>query len=170
MAFRPEDLRDLDHAVEVRIETRRDEKSTRSTVIWIVVDNGDVFVRSVNGTAGRWYRESVANPAVTIDDGGRRLEARAVPVHDPDSVRRVNEALERKYASSTDGLPPMLTPAALDGTFRLEPRQAGESALEAPAYLGDNEPSELGPAVDVAMLDAGPAIEERVALQPHKPV
>ena len=168
MLFRPEDLRDLENAVEIRIETRRDEKSTRSTVIWIVVDQGNVFVRSVNGPRGRWYQEALAEPAVTIDDRGRRLEARAIPVHDADSARHVNEALQRKYASSTDGLPPMLTPLALEGTFRLEPQHSGEVPLEAPAWLGDDQPNELGPAIEEGMLEGGPAIEERVFLQPHK--
>src|SRR5438067_2191989 len=93
MPFQPDDLHDLNVAREVRIETHREKGGTRSTVIWIVVDNGDVFVRSVRGAHGLWYREALADPAVTIDDEGRRLEARAVPVHDQESIRRVSDAL-----------------------------------------------------------------------------
>jgi hypothetical protein len=168
MSFRPEDLHDLDTAVEVRIETFRDAKSTRSTVIWVVVDQGEVFVRSVLGLRGRWYQEALANPEVTIDDAGRRLEAVAVPVNDPDSRLRVDAALRRKYAESASGFPPMLTPEARTANLRLDARVADEASLQAPAYLDAEEPSELGMPVEIGMLDAGPAIEERVALQPHK--
>jgi hypothetical protein len=169
MAFRPQDLHDLDTAHEVRIETHRPDGSTRSVVIWIVVDKGEVFVRSVRGAAGRWYQEALAEPAVTIDDSGRRLEARAIPVHDANSIRRVSDALQHKYKGA-DGLAEMLVPGILDATLRLEPRSPDERPLEAPAYLGADEPSELGPPVEVGMLDAGGPIDESVLLQPHKSV
>jgi hypothetical protein len=169
MSFRPQDLHDFDTAREIRIETHGDKDLVHSTVIWIVVDNGQVYVRSVRGEKGRWYREALANPNVTLDDEGRRLEATAVPVRDPDSIRRINEALKRKYADD-DGYDEMLVPDVLNANFRIEPRFADESALEAPAYLGADEPSELGPPVEVGMLDAGPPIDENVILQPRKPV
>jgi hypothetical protein len=167
MPFRQQDLHDLEIVREVRIETRRKDARTRSTVIWIVVDGADVFVRSVRGESGRWYQEALADPNVEIDDRGRRLEARAVPVRDPDSLRRIDEALKRKYTGE-DGFDEMFAPAAVAANLRLEPRFANESALEAPAYLGADEPSELGPPIEVGMLDAGPAIDEEVILQPHK--
>lgn len=169
MSFRPEDLHDFDTAREVRIETHTDGDKTRSTVMWIVVDRGEVFVRSVRGIGGRWYQDALDNPAVTIVDGGRRLEARAVPVHDADSNRRMTDHLNTKYAGA-DGLAEMLTPAALEATFRLDPRSDQEQPLEAPAFLGSDEPSELGPAVDVSLLDGGQPVEESVLLQPHKSV
>ena len=169
MPFRPEDLHDFDTAQEVRVETHPGHDMVRSTVIWIMVDRGEVFVRSVRGTRGRWYQDVLANPNLTVDDKGRRLETRAIPVHDADSTRRVNDALNRKY-HGTDGLAEMLVPEALDATLRLEPRMDYERALEAPAYLGADEPSELGPPVEVGLLDAGPAIDESILLQPHKSV
>jgi hypothetical protein len=168
MAFRAQDLHDLDVAVEIRVETRRDAKSTRSTIVWVVVDRGQVFVRSVLGTRGRWYQEALATPEVVIDDAGRRLEARAVPVHDADSVQRVTDALKRKYADRPTGLAPMLDTEATEANFRLDPRTADERALQAPAYLDSNEPSELGGPVEIGLLDAGPALDENVVLQPHK--
>jgi hypothetical protein len=167
-AFSPAQLHELDVALEIKIDTYRDEM-IRATVIWVVVDNGQVFVRSVRGARGVWYREALERPVVTLDDSGRRFEANAVPVHDEDSIHRVNEALKRKYAGQ-EGLDSMLTPEAIDATVRLDARFEGEHRLEAPAYLGSDEPSEIGTAVEVGMLDGGPAIEERVILQPQKPV
>jgi hypothetical protein len=169
MPFRPQDLHDFDIAREIRIETHIGDHSTRSTTIWVVVDNGQMFIRSVRGPKGVWYQEALANPDVIIDDRGRRLEARAVPVHDAESIRRVSDALRRKYAND-EGLAEMLDPDLLDATFRLEPRTPDEMPLEAPAFLGADEPSELGPPVDVSLLDAGPPVDESVLLQPHKPV
>jgi hypothetical protein len=169
MPFRPQDLHDLDVAREIRIETKGDHGHTNATVIWVVVDQNEVFVRSVKGEQGRWYREALANSAVTLDDDGRRLEAKAVPVRDADSIRRINAALQRKYEKD-DGYDEMLVPDVLTANFRLEPLVPGEGALEAPAHLGADEPSELGPPVEVSLLDAGPAVDESVILQPHKSV
>ena len=91
------------------------------TTIWIVVDGDDAFVRSVNGAAARWYREAVANPAVTIHAGDRALPARGrSPPPTPTRVGRVNDALRRKYTGIT-GLREMLEPGIFDTTLRLEP-------------------------------------------------
>jgi hypothetical protein len=166
MPFRPEDLHDLDVAQEIRIETDTDKKSIRSTVIWIVVDRGEVFVRSVRGETGRWYREALQNPNVTLNDAGRRLPVTAIAVRDADSIQRINDGLKRKYVGQ-DGYDDMFTPNVLNANFRLEPRFADEQPLEAPDLL-DVEESELGPPVAVSMLDAGPELEENIILQPHK--
>ena len=49
-SFAPEILRLLDETKEVRIETRRDGDSPEHrTIIWVVVVEGEVFVRSVRG-------------------------------------------------------------------------------------------------------------------------
>ena len=57
-SFGTETLRLLDETKEVRIETRRDGDSPEHrTIIWVVVVEGEVFVRSVRGQRGRWYRE-----------------------------------------------------------------------------------------------------------------
>ena len=66
MSFEPEVLRLLAETREVRIETQRPASAPHSTIIWVVVDGEDVFVRSWLGARARWYREAVANPEVTI--------------------------------------------------------------------------------------------------------
>ena len=167
-SFRPTDLHDLDVAREVRIETTSPTGDVHSTIIWIVVDGGEVFVRSVRAERGRWYREALADPIVRIDDAGRRLEVRAVPAGDPESIRRVNAAVERKYLGD-DGYDSMLRPDALPCTLRLEPLVPNEPPLEAPAYLGADEPSQLDTPVEFGLLDAGAPITEDVFLQPRKP-
>ena len=94
----PDDLALLAETEEIRIETARPDGPPHRTIIWVVVDGDDAFVRSVNGAEARWYREAVANPSVTIHAGGRQLRARAVAGDRPESVQRTSDALSRKYA------------------------------------------------------------------------
>ena len=120
MRFEPGELALLDETEEVEIETARPGGSAHRTIIWVVVDGDDAFVRSVNGSTARWYRETVANPVVTIHVGGRVLRARAVAADDPTSVRRTSDALARKYAADP-ALKLMLVPDIFDTTLRVIP-------------------------------------------------
>jgi len=108
-------------ADEVEIETRRRSGEAVRTVIWAVVDGGQVYVRSVRGDAGTWYRRIRANPAGVLHAGGTAAAVRAVPVDDPAEVERVSEALRRKYARWAGPLASMLRPETLSTTLRLEP-------------------------------------------------
>lgn len=106
---------------EIDIETQAaPDRPVHRTTIWVVTDGGDVYVRSVRGPRGRWYRELTANPSGAIWLDGRRLPVRAVPVHDAAAVTRVSAAYRQKYASSPY-VPPMLVEEVLPATLRLEP-------------------------------------------------
>jgi hypothetical protein len=120
MRFEPDELALLDATEEIRIETARPGGPAHRTIIWVVVDGDDVFVRSVNGATARWYREAVANPAVTVHVAGRGLAARAEAATDPSSVQRMSDALARKYARDP-ALRLMLVPEIFDTTLRLAP-------------------------------------------------
>jgi hypothetical protein len=96
-AFDADTLKAFDQTAEIEIETSRgDAAPVHRTVIWIVVD-GDVYVRSVRGPAGRWYREMVANPRGAAHVGSRRVPVRAERVTDPATIARVSDALRSKY-------------------------------------------------------------------------
>lgn len=120
VSFSNEDLALLERTEEVEIETRAPDGPVHRTVIWIVVDDGDVFIRSVRGATARWYREATANPAVAVHVAGRRLTATAIPATDPDSIDRATAGLRRSYASDP-ALRTMIRPEVLDTTLRLEP-------------------------------------------------
>jgi len=121
MSFASDDLQRLAAAEEVEIETQAPEGPVHRTIIWIVVDGSDAFIRSFRGHAARWFREAGANPAVAIHLDGRRLPATAIPATDPDSIERISAALKAKYAHDPTSLATMLEPAMIDANFRLEP-------------------------------------------------
>ena len=120
MSFKRDELRLLEGAEEVDIETQPPSGPAHRATIWIVVDGDSAYIRSVNGPSGRWYRELGANPAGALHVDGRRIPITAVPAADPDSVERFNAALRRKYTGVT-GFDSMLRPETLDTTLRLEP-------------------------------------------------
>lgn len=119
MSFDQEDLRVIDDTGEIEIETKRGGRTYR-TVIWIVVDDGEVFVRSVRGASGKWYQRARAEPEVAVHAAGRRIAARAHPAADEDSVERTSAALRRKYRPGRS-LDSMLRPESLETTMRLDP-------------------------------------------------
>jgi len=120
MRFEPGELALLAETREIEIETAMPGGPAHRTIIWIVVDGDDAFVRSYRGASARWYREAVANPDVTIHAHGLALRARAEAAVDPDSIRRVSDGLVGKY-TGRGGLEPMLGPDVLDTTLRLVP-------------------------------------------------
>lgn len=120
MSFSSEDLRLLDAAEEVEIETQAPGKEPRRTVIWIVVDGGDAFVRTYKGAGSRWYRDIEANPAVAIHVDGKSLPASAIAATDPDSIERTSAGFRRKYGADP-ATKAMLRPEVHETTLRLEP-------------------------------------------------
>src|SRR5205814_2850602 len=94
----------VDAADEVEIETRRRSGDTIRTVIWAVVDGGQVYVRSVRAEEGTWYRRVRANPAGVLHVGGAAAAVRAMSVDDPAEVERVSAALRRHYARQAGSL------------------------------------------------------------------
>ena len=120
MRFAPGDRSVLAETEEIEIETALPGGPAHRTIIWVVVDGDDAFVRSYKGATARWYREAVANPHVTIHAPGLVLHARAVAAVDPGSIRRTSDALARKYGGH-DSTELMLRPEVLDTTLRLTP-------------------------------------------------
>jgi hypothetical protein len=119
MPFSQEDLERIDRAKTVRIETSKPGGPVHSTIVWAVVVDGDVFVRSWRGPGARWYREALENPDVAIQVRKDRMPSRAVPATDADSVARASAGLERKYAGDP-AVKSMVRDEILGTTLRIE--------------------------------------------------
>ena len=121
--FDAETLRLLDETKEVRIETRRDGDSPEHrTIIWVVVVEGEVFVRSVRGSRGRWYREISSNPEGALHVADDRIPVRATPATDDTTVDAVSAAFRSKYQkSSPASTEAMVRPETLATTLKLSP-------------------------------------------------
>src|SRR5579885_20168 len=88
-------LRDIK---EVAIRTEKHPKA--AVVIWVVVADDEVFVRSVRGSRGRWYRDLAAGGPATLEFAGRHLAVRALPADDPEAIARASREYLRKYRGS----------------------------------------------------------------------
>ncbi len=119
MGFSEEEIGLIDTTEEVEIETAGADGASHRTIIWAVVDDGDVFIRSYRGPDARWYREALARPSVFLHVDGRSLPARAIPSADPASIERTSAGLARKYPNDPAMLR-MIRPEVLDLTIRLE--------------------------------------------------
>ncbi len=112
-------LRELRDVQELAIRTEKHPKS--AVVIWVVVAEAEVFVRSVGGANGRWYRDLAAGGPATLEFAGRRLAVQAVPATDPVAIARASHEYLRKYQPSSYA-PAMVRSEILSTTLRLEPR------------------------------------------------
>src|SRR3954470_22423538 len=120
MRFESGDLALLSETKEIEIETAGPDGSAHRTIIWVMVDGDDAFIRSVRGRSARWFREATADGRVVVHAGRRAIPAHVESAGDPDSIRRTNDALTRKY-TGIDGYPEMLEPSIMDTTLRLTP-------------------------------------------------
>jgi hypothetical protein len=112
----------LETVEEVEIETQLGEDApVHRTIVWIVVFDGDVYVRSLRGERGRWFRELMAEPDAALHVEGEAVRVRAMRAADPESVERATEGFRRKYGDSPY-LDSMIRDEIASTTVRLEDR------------------------------------------------
>jgi hypothetical protein len=100
----------------------RTEKHPNSgVVIWVVVADDEIFVRSWRGAEGRWYKDLASGGPATLEFGGQRLAVQAIPAADAASIARATREILRKYRHSSHAQE-MVRDAILPTTLRLEPR------------------------------------------------
>jgi hypothetical protein len=122
--FDADTLRALRDLQEVTICTEKHPES--AVVIWVVVADDEVFVRSVRGSKGRWYRDLAAGGPATLalakaGVAGRRIAVQATPATDDGSIARASREYLRKYQPSPYAQA-MVRAEVLPTTLRLEPR------------------------------------------------
>src|SRR5262245_45864568 len=110
----------LGNVEEITIGFQRPDGSTGSTPVWVVQVGEDIYVRSMNGQSGGWYRRLRALPVGEVRDNGHVHPVHAQPVADPATVDAVTRAYESKYGESPY-VQPLLGRDAAEATLRLDP-------------------------------------------------
>src|SRR6185295_17213230 len=83
----------------VRLTTRgRKSGAARTVAIWFVaVGPRTILVQHAASAPAQWYRNLVADGAVSLDFGDGAIAARATPITDPARVGNVLAQVRRKY-------------------------------------------------------------------------
>ena len=119
-AFDPDTLGKLEKVEEVRIVTRTPDAKKHAATIWVVLVDGNVFIRSFTGPKGRWYKIILANPKADLEADGERLHVNAELVTDPALIEKVSSAYLEKYRGSAYSKD-MVRPEVIPTTLRLTP-------------------------------------------------
>ena len=92
--FDADTSRELRDFKEVAIRTEKHPES--AVVIWVVVADDEVFVRSWLGTRGRWYRDLAAGGPATLERAGHRLAVQAFPASNQAAVAQASREFAKK--------------------------------------------------------------------------
>jgi hypothetical protein len=117
--FAAETMRALRETKEVGIRTDRHPEN--AVTIWVVVADKDVFIRSVKGVKGQWYKDLAKGGPATLDVAGRAVPVQAVPANEGQSIERASRAYLSKYHDSPWSQS-MVRDEVLATTLRLDPR------------------------------------------------
>jgi len=113
-------------AEELEIASFRPDGTLRKPVtIWVVRDGDNLYVRSVKGPMGGWFRGAQEKHEGRIRAGGVEKDVTFLDAdHDiDDQVDAAYRAKYRRYAGSI--LNSVLTPQARSTTIKLVPRSTG---------------------------------------------
>jgi hypothetical protein len=84
--------------------------------IWVVVVDGEAYVRSYRGESGRWYRRARESGRAVI--GG--VPVTVAPIDDAALDERISAAFRAKYGKRSPGsTASMVTPEVVATTLRL---------------------------------------------------
>lgn len=119
--FEPKLIELINATEEVDIETTSSSGKPVRATIWILTDGRDVYVRSLKGTDGQWYRDLVARPDGAVYIQGQRIPIRAVVANDPSTIALVSDLFRSKYGHYRASTDAMLQPHTLEATLRLDP-------------------------------------------------
>lgn len=118
-----DELNKIGNAEEIDITSLHQDGTLHKPVtIWIVRVGDELYVRSVKGSAGLWYRGTQVRHAGRISVGGIDKDVTFVDVSDPAINAQVDTAYLTKYARYPQYVAPMVVPASQATTIRLVPR------------------------------------------------
>ncbi len=122
-AWTSDELRKFGAEEELEIASVRRDGTLRTPVtIWVVRHGDDVYVRSVNGRTGAWFRGTQVHHEGRIWAGGVEKDVTFVDA-DPDLNNQIDAAYRKKYRRYAESIVSnIVTPAARSATIKLVPR------------------------------------------------
>jgi hypothetical protein len=125
-AWTNEELTRIEAADELEIASLRRDGTLRDPVtIWVVRLGDDLYVRSVKGRNGPWFRGTQSRSEGRIRAGGVQKDVRFLDAgHDTDD--EVDAAYRSKYRRYPERIvAPVVSPEARAATLKLVPRSTG---------------------------------------------
>jgi hypothetical protein len=122
-AWTSDELTRIGEAEELRLASlRRDGTLRRPVTIWVVRHGDDLYVRSVNGRTGAWFRAAQARQDGHVRAGGVDKDVTFMDAdHDvDDQIDAAYRSKYRHYAASIIGS--VVSPQARSATIKLVPR------------------------------------------------
>ena len=112
---------------------RRDGTLRMPVTVWVVRLGDDLYVRSVKGPTGAWFRGTQARHEGRIQAGGVDRDVTFVEADTAlgDEVDRAYRTKYRRYAANI--VNSVLTPGARSATLRVVPRENARSASPRPS-------------------------------------
>lgn len=113
-------LATIDEAGESTVAAYRTDGTLRTPrIIWHVVADGQLFIRSVRGADGAWYRGVERTGTGVLEAGGVRAEVAFVRDGTHDAA--IDQAYRAKYGTGS-AVQSITSPTASGTTLRVDPR------------------------------------------------
>lgn len=119
-----DELNKIGNAEELQIASLQgNDKLRKPVTIWVVRLGDDLYVRSVNGHNGSWFRGAQVRHEGHIWAGGVDKDVTFVEESDPEINEKIDAAYRTKYRRYTANIVnSILTPDARAATLQLIPR------------------------------------------------
>lgn len=123
-AWMNDELNNIGTAEELQIASLRSDGTLRKPVIiWVVRVDDELYVRSVNGRTGAWFRGVQARHEGRIQAGGVEKDVTFVEEADPGVNDKIDAVYLTKYGRYPQYVAPMVTPEVRAATIKLVPRK-----------------------------------------------
>jgi hypothetical protein len=121
-----EELTKIGNAEELRLASmRRDDTLRKPATMWVVRHGDRLYVRSVKGTTGAWFRGTQTRRRGRIQAGVVEKEVKFDFGTDEEVNVQIDAAYREKYRRYPDSIVnSVLTPAARSSTIELVPLSA----------------------------------------------
>lgn len=123
-AWSGQDLAEIDRHDELDVAPRRSDGSFgRPRIVWAVRVDDDVYIRSVRGREGAWYRTTRARHEGHITSGTVDRDVAFTDVENAEALEeRIDAAYRAKYARYSGPVASITAAKARATTMRLTPQ------------------------------------------------